>query len=192
MGTGPWGGPQAQQEWWHNPERLKAAKLLVKKKWTLAFDVMSADSAHINVKELRASRMYVRRRVRESYRSGTRARVIILSDSRAAVGALSHGRSPSPIFNNGLRLMLPQLLGTGLSANFLWVPSESNPADAPSRHRPLWTWRRSVERAIDCARSWTRKVGRAKTAIRSKPSHVGQREDGSSDSEESQQSLELC
>ena len=55
-----------------------------------------------------------------------------MCDSRAATGALNHGGSPSVIYNNQLRRLLPDLLATDLIVATLWIPSEANPADAPS------------------------------------------------------------
>ena len=70
-------------------------------KHVIASDAL--DPAHIHMKELRASRLYVRRRAHNCFGSKPGSmrgeRVLLLSDSRAVVGMLNHGRSPSDLFN---------------------------------------------------------------------------------------------
>ena len=51
--------------------------------------------------------------------------------------------------------MLPELLGTNLHINVLWVPSEANPSDAPSRGAPLWHLRREAK-ALAARQRWLR------------------------------------
>ena len=140
--------------WWQNDSRWKSAQLLRKFNWTLAFGVTASDLAHINIKELRALRMYVRRRARYAFSVQKGERILVLCDSMAATGAVNHGRSPSPAFNNGLRQLLPDLFASNLQLAAIWIPSEANPSDAPSRDRHLWTWYRDVDNAAEERRAW--------------------------------------
>ena len=154
----PNSSPSVKPPWWQNDERLKGASLLKHYNWKLAFALDSFDSAHINVKELRGVRLYIRRRARAAIFAQKGERLLILCDSKAATGAVNHGRSPSAIFNSSLRRMLPELLAADLYACVIWIPSEANPADPPSRRRPVWTWKVSVEDGEVCAKKWKRSL----------------------------------
>ena len=130
--------------------------MTLKKHWKTVFSLESRDPAHINIKELRAARIYARRRAREALRNRHGARVVLLIDSRAAAGALAHGRSPSRALNGGLRTLLPLLLAADLTLCPLWIPSEANPSDAPSRLRKVWQWRAEVVAALQERKAWRR------------------------------------
>jgi len=98
-----------------------------------------SDSSHINIKELRAWRLALRRAAKRG--PGKRGRrIIFLNDSRVVVGAVSHGRSPSRVLNSGLRKTIPMLIGSNLYPTMLWLPTETNPADAPSRFGSVHAW----------------------------------------------------
>ncbi|CAE7206467.1 unnamed protein product [Symbiodinium sp. CCMP2592] len=62
---------------------------------------------------------------------------ICLNDSRVVVGACTKGRSSSFKLNGMLRSQLPYLIFGDLALALLWVETESNFADWPSRFRPL-------------------------------------------------------
>jgi hypothetical protein len=139
------GKPQVKpkDEWWKYPERVKLVREVMTWPWKTVFSLSCSDDQHINLKELRAARVYLFRRL--SSRAARGSKVLLALDSRVAVGALAHGRSPSPAINRILKSLIPGLLGFNAYVIPLWVPSEANPSDAPSRRRPLWTWRASIQ-----------------------------------------------
>jgi hypothetical protein len=114
--------------------------------WKEVFRMDCSDDAHINLKELRAVKAYLRRRAKKGP-VGPGERVIILCDSRVVVGALGHGRSPSSPLNRMLRQMLPIVIGSHLYPIVLWVPTGANPSDPPSRGASLHVWLASCRTA---------------------------------------------
>ncbi len=60
-------------------------------------------------------------------------RVAFFIDSQALLGALVKGRSSSNRLNNVCRKITAHVLAGGLRMSWLWIPSDKNPADAPSR-----------------------------------------------------------
>ena len=60
-----------------------------------------------------------------------------MGDSRVVLGASSKGRSSSTALNGSLRAALPYILGGDLYPGGLHLNSEMNPADGPSRGRPV-------------------------------------------------------
>jgi hypothetical protein len=87
---------------------------------------------HINQFELRATSTALRRAL--SSPSSTRHRILLLSDSQVAVGALSKGRTSAPHLLRRLRPITAALLASGVQLYARWIPSELNPADGPSRY----------------------------------------------------------
>ena len=65
------------------------------------------------------------------------SRPVIVTDSRVVLGASAKGRSSSTALNAPLRGALPYLLGGDLYPGGLHTRSELNPADDPSRDRPV-------------------------------------------------------
>ena len=103
---------------------------------------------HINLTELRTA-------VAAALAVGRRhpgCRVIILVDSRVAIGAAGKGRSCSISLNRILRAHLPELLARDVYMGFLFIPSRLQPADAASRLRaspvaagaPLPSWAKGI------------------------------------------------
>ena len=86
---------------------------------------------HINVLEIRAVSAAVRWALKFPSSLGHRLRVF--SDSQVAIGALRKGRSSSPVLLRRLRSVASWLLASGVRLLLSWIPSESNPADEPSR-----------------------------------------------------------
>jgi hypothetical protein len=86
---------------------------------------------HINSYELRAADTGVRWLLSSPH--SQRSRLTILTDSAVAAGALSKGRSSSPIILRRLRRISALLLASGCVLDVCFVRSEFNPADAPSR-----------------------------------------------------------
>lgn len=90
-----------------------------------------AAAEHIGVREARAFTTGLRWVL--SHPSSLGRRVVILSDSSNVVGAVSKGRSSSFQLLRCLRHISALLLAGGLYVSVIWVPTESNPADEPSR-----------------------------------------------------------
>ena len=86
---------------------------------------------HINVLELRA--LITGLRWVLSFPSSIGCRVVLLIDSSVVVGAVSKGRSSSFPLLVLLRRLSALCLAGGLFVQAVWIPSESNPADGPSR-----------------------------------------------------------
>ena len=62
---------------------------------------------------------------------------LVLSDSMSVVLALTKGRSSSKSMNRICRQVAAVELATGMHVHLRWIPSELNPADLPSRARPI-------------------------------------------------------
>ena len=121
--------------WWQIHERFEVATEVATWKWRAIFALPCRDDQHINSKEPRATRVYLRRTLKR--KSGRRKKLLLLVDSRVALGALAHGRSPSAPVNAYLKSIIPDPLAWDTYLVPLWVPSEANPSDPPSRKRPL-------------------------------------------------------
>ena len=88
---------------------------------------------HINVDELRSTTQLLKAAALAD--PGTRR--MYLQDSRAAAGALSKGRPAAPQLNRELRHCLPRALCGHVAPGSAFAPSRWNPADGPTRNRPL-------------------------------------------------------
>jgi acetolactate synthase regulatory subunit len=99
--------------------------------WRTIVSTPWAGDEHINILELRAALLAVHWVL--SYPSALSSRVFLLLDSSVAFFSLWKGRSSSPTLLLVLRKISALLLAGGLSLLPGWVPSEANPADAPSR-----------------------------------------------------------
>eukprot|EP00971_Amphidinium_carterae_P064053 1267896-Amphidinium_carterae.1 len=66
-----------------------------------------------------------------------RTRVMIAVDSQVAVWAMRKGRSSSKALNHVLQTMLGETLSTGVRMCPVWICTEKNPADAPTRRRHI-------------------------------------------------------
>lgn len=62
-------------------------------------------------------------------------RMVVLVDAKAILGAVAKGRSSAPAIRGILRRIAVLLLCTGSLLRLIYVPSEHNAADAPSRGR---------------------------------------------------------
>ena len=94
-----------------------------------------AATHHINVGEMRARRALLRKLARQP--SCGRTRQLVAYDSRVTIGVAARGRSPSRALNHEQRRAMPYLLGPDIQEGPLWVDSKRNPADHPSRGKPL-------------------------------------------------------
>ena len=83
------------------------------------------------VVELRALIAGVRWLLRKQSR--LRKRQLFLLDSRVVLGASKKGRSNSPALAFLMKRLAAMLLISGTLPHFLYIPTEYNPADAPSR-----------------------------------------------------------
>ena len=90
---------------------------------------------HNNLGEVRILVLALRRLARSS-RSWDK-RVLCISDSLVAIGALSKGRSPSWPVLRLCRMAAAVQLAAGIRPYFRWVPSKRNHADGPSRDFPI-------------------------------------------------------
>jgi hypothetical protein len=61
------------------------------------------------------------------------SRVLLLTDNTAVLGAVQKGRSSSAALRGPTRVLAAWLLATGCRLEVRYIPSERNPADAPSR-----------------------------------------------------------
>ena len=114
------------------PESLVSS--LQKHRWVATESRRFAKKDHINLLELEMLKAEIRDRVN----SGNAAcHAVNLCDSRVVVGAFAKGRSSSKNMNHGLRSCLPWLLTGDLQVSNLWVDTHSNPADYPSRFKPI-------------------------------------------------------
>ena len=87
---------------------------------------------HINSLEMRAAITAIQWTLSLA-RNAVNSRLLLLSDSTTAVGALSKGRSSSPVILRRCRRAAALLLASGIRLHCRWVPTEWNPADGPSR-----------------------------------------------------------
>jgi len=86
---------------------------------------------HIASLEARAASTAVRWAV--SIPSAIGCKVVLISDNQTVVAALSKGRSSSYSLLRRLRTVAAAVLAAGIHLITLWVPSDLNPSDEPSR-----------------------------------------------------------
>lgn len=90
---------------------------------------------HINLDEMKAA----------LHAEGTQAdrrpnsRIALGSDSQVVLGAVIKGRSSSASLNGLLRQALPRLLGQNCYSFWHYINTKDNPADDPTRNRPVRT-----------------------------------------------------
>ena len=107
--------PVSPQQW--------AWKVLLSYKWRR--------SGHINVLETQALFDAIRRLAKNPRTQSTRR--LCLTDSQAALGVLTKGRSSSRRLNFVLLRLAGLLRATDMQLFYAWAPSKANPADGPSR-----------------------------------------------------------
>jgi hypothetical protein len=86
---------------------------------------------HINILEAHALQLGIRNFLESS--SNTNSRPLILLDSTAVLGAVAKGRSASVRLNHQVRRLAALLCAGNLRPAWVWVPTDDNPADMPSR-----------------------------------------------------------
>ena len=112
-------------------EDSELVQLVRARRWRTIVSAPWMRTEHINVLEIRAVDTALRW-VASSPLSVSR-RVLVLSDSQVAIGALNKGRSSAPLLLRRLRAIAALLLAAGIQLYVNWLPSASNPADEPSR-----------------------------------------------------------
>lgn len=112
----------------------KVNKVIKSLRWGEPRTFEHSQHAHINLQEMRAYADEIVRRASQGERNST---IVCCNDSRVVVGAVSKGRSSSIQLNGLLRKLLPVLLACNLCTPMLWLATDVNPADYPSRHSPL-------------------------------------------------------
>lgn len=105
------------------PVLASRSRVLVSARWR--------DPEHINILELRA--VHTALRWAASRPAGLDSRILLLVDSAVCAYALNKGRSSSRQVLRRLRTLAALVLACGLRLFTRWIPSASNPADAPSR-----------------------------------------------------------
>ena len=88
-------------------------------------------TGHAGELEAHALLLAVRHLCRSAANHGKHA--VFAVDAQAVVYAALKGRSSAPGFAFTLRRIGALLLATGIRAHYMWIPSEHNPADWPSR-----------------------------------------------------------
>ena len=102
--------------------------------WTATQSLKFGKKEHINILELEMLKQEIKSRANQN-RGG--CRIVNLCDSRVVVGAFAKGRSSSRNLNHRLRSCIPWLLLADIRVVNLWVPTDKNPADYPSRARSI-------------------------------------------------------
>ncbi len=110
-------------------------------RWKTAVSHHWRVTEHINSLEMRAALTSVRWMVKRPrvlqphlpLHSSSHRRVLLLTDSSTAFGALTKGRSSAYAILRSCRSIAALSLAAGVYLNMKWVPSALNPADGPSR-----------------------------------------------------------
>ena len=102
--------------------------------WTSSQSIRFDRKEHINILELEMVKQEIKART-NAQRGG--CRVVNLCDSRVVVGAFAKGRSSSRNLNHKLRSCIPWLLASEIHLVNVWVPTDKNPADYPSRGKVI-------------------------------------------------------
>ena len=109
-------------------------EILTDHPWVSTESCTFGHKQHINILE---TRMIYRELVDVVHSCSKPLRCVLLVDSRAAAGAWAKGRSSSRNLNRLLRRCLGWTVAGQKSLHVVWVRSEANPADHPSRGRPI-------------------------------------------------------
>ena len=119
---------------------------------TAIFCVKCTDSDHINLREANAVIRYLCWLLRSTHRH--RKQVLLLVDSRVVVGAIGKGRSGSFPLNRLLKRVAALCFAGGLFLRVVYIPTEHNPADYPSRNERIPGRRQRVKakRCPTCGR----------------------------------------
>ena len=102
------------------PSRFRDA-ISAKAKWKAHSSILEAHGLLLAVKWLLRTPVNFNRRL------------VVLVDAKAVLGSASKGRTSAPSLRGILRHVAGLLLATNSLLRLVYVPSEHNPADAPSR-----------------------------------------------------------
>jgi len=105
-------------------------------KWATVLSFPWTNLESINLLEARALLHTLRWRARTQYFVGSRC--IHLLDSQVVLGAMRKFRSPSPNLNRVITRCASVILAAGAKVVLIYVPTEVNPADVPSRAIKSW------------------------------------------------------
>ena len=117
-----WDGGEAPKE-----PSLYASTVAESLHWKVTSSYHFRNTHHINLQEARALKRELEQMTRD----------VCLNDSRVVCGAVAKGRSSSFRLNGILRSMIPFLTLANVAVGILWVETDSNPADYPSRFKPI-------------------------------------------------------
>ena len=112
-----------------------AEELVDSMQWQVEACFRTRRSQHINVSEASAVVAEVDREAADPALHRTKG--VVCVDSNVFAGAGSKGRSSSRELNRPLRRMAPTLLLTRMQRGYVHVRSDFNPADDPTRRRPV-------------------------------------------------------
>ena len=113
---------------------VEIEELIQDHSWTVTESIPFRHKQHINLLE---TKMIHRELVDAVHSCQDGLRCLLLVDSRAAAGAWAKGRSSSKQLNRLLRRSLGWQLAGRKSLHLIWVRSEANPSDHPSRGKPI-------------------------------------------------------
>lgn len=113
------------------PAVLQSLMLAASESWREIISFPWLFPEHINTLEARALHLALRWLL--TFPSVPGKRLITISDSRVVTLAMAKGRSSSARLLPRIRSSAALLLAFGCKLQIAWVPSEENPADAPSR-----------------------------------------------------------
>lgn len=113
---------------------VEIEELIQDHSWTVTESISFRHKQHINILE---TKMIHHELVDAVHSCQDGLRCLLLVDSRAAAGAWAKGRSSSKQLNRLLRRSLGWQLAGRKSLHLVWVRSEANPSDHPSRGKPI-------------------------------------------------------
>ena len=100
--------------------------------WSVTGSFAFRKTAHINLQEARALRAVIK--LAGDFQNGGCVQVA-LNDSMVVVGAFAKGRSSACCLNGIMRSLLPFMIFGDIVLALIWVETESNAADYPSRFK---------------------------------------------------------
>ncbi len=116
-------------EWDHEPERPRIERPrwlnLAKADFQDVLCIKATKKEHAGVLELKGIRLLLRW-------SRYHKRIVMLIDAKAAWAAVAKGRTGSPLFRPTFCSINALLLASDTLLRPVYIPSEDNPADAPS------------------------------------------------------------
>ena len=130
------------------PERSRIGKPhrlgLPKRAFRTVLSCRKNYDGHAGALETSALVLFVKWLLRSTRRHAKRT--VVLVDAKALVGAATKGRTSADSMQRELRQLAALTLAGDLHMRYVYVPSEDNPADAPSRGKPSRARRRAAKR----------------------------------------------